>query len=91
MKKTFIYAFLLAGLFSSVATSCKKDDVDITPLEQEIARQKTSLETLQKAHDKAQEDLKAANEKVKALETEKATLTASETQVKEALAKAQAD
>ena len=75
MKKTFTPALLLGLLILGTSvTSCKKNDVDLTPYERQIAEGKKSLSDLQAAHAKSLADLKAAQEKVTKLEAEQKSL-----------------
>ena len=75
MKKTFTPALLLGLLILGTSvTSCKKNDVDLTPYERQIAEGKKSLSDLQATHAKSLADLKAAQEKVTKLEADQKSL-----------------
>lgn len=75
MKKTFTPALLLGLLILGTSvTSCKKNDVDLTPYERQIAEGKKSLSDLQATHAKSLADLKAAQEKITKLEADQKSL-----------------
>ena len=61
-------------ILGTSVTSCKKNDVDLTPYERQIAEGKKSLSDLQATHAKSLADLKAAQEKITKLEAEQKSL-----------------